>query len=180
MSEAPVPDTKNWTWVLRERCPECHLEVSRVRREAIPLLLSDNAASWLQVLQMPGVRDRPQPRVWSPLEYACHVRDVFRIFQVRLQTMLREDDPLFANWDQDETAAKDRYGEQDPALVAEELRTAADALSASFAGISAEQWSRTGRRSDGSAFTVESFGRYFIHDPVHHLWDVTGEPFTDR
>jgi hypothetical protein len=23
-------------------------------------------------------------------------------------------------------------------------------------------------------FTVETFGRYFIHDPVHHLYDVTG------
>lgn len=27
---------------------------------------------------------------------------------------------------------------------------------------------------DGSAFTVESLTRYFIHDPVHHLWDVHG------
>ena len=24
------------------------------------------------------------------------------------------------------------------------------------------------------AFTVETFARYFIHDPVHHLYDVTG------
>jgi len=35
-----------------------------------------------------------------------------------------------------------------------------------------EQWTRTGYRSDGEAFTVESFSRYFIHDPIHHLWDV--------
>ena len=32
---------------------------------------------------------------------------------------------------------------------------------------------RTGRRSDGAHFTVETFARYFIHDPVHHLYDVT-------
>ena len=27
-------------------------------------------------------------------------------------------------------------------------------------------------RSDGVAFTVVSFARYFLHDPVHHLDDV--------
>jgi hypothetical protein len=39
--------------------------------------------------------------------------------------------------------------------------------------VSAGQWQRTGRRSDGAHFTVETFARYFIHDPVHHLYDVT-------
>ncbi len=35
-----------------------------------------------------------------------------------------------------------------------------------------DQWERPGRRSDGASFTVETFARYMIHDPVHHLWDV--------
>jgi hypothetical protein len=29
--------------------------------------------------------------------------------------MLEQDDPLFPNWDQDETAVRERYGDQDPA-----------------------------------------------------------------
>jgi hypothetical protein len=29
-------------------------------------------------------------------------------------------------------------------------------------------------RSDGATFTVETFARYFIHDPVHHFYDVAG------
>jgi hypothetical protein len=37
----------------------------------------------------------------------------------------------------------------------------------------------TGARSDGAQFTVESFARYFIHDPIHHLYDVTGTPRAD-
>jgi len=40
--------------------------------------------------------------------------------------------------------------------------------------VSGDQWQRTGFRSDGAWFTVESFARYFIHDLVHHLYDVTG------
>jgi len=109
---------------------------------------------------------------WSDLEYACHVRDVFRLFDVRLHLMLDEDDPTFANWDQDETAITDRYGEQDPATVAAELSSAAGRLADSFAAVPAEEHRRTGTRSDGARFTVDSLGRYLLHDPVHHLHDV--------
>jgi len=40
--------------------------------------------------------------------------------------------------------------------------------------VTGAQWRRTGNRSDGASFTVETFARYFVHDPVHHLYDVTG------
>jgi hypothetical protein len=86
--------------------------------------------------------------------------------------MLTEDGPQYANWDQDATAIADRYGEQDPDLVAGELVAAAAQVAERFDGVRGEQWSRTGARSDGAHFTVESFARYFIHDPIHHLWDV--------
>lgn len=35
-------------------------------------------------------------------------------------------------------------------------------------------WERTGLRSDGAQFTVLTLGQYLVHDPVHHVWDVTG------
>jgi DinB family protein len=133
-----------------------------------------NAGAWPEELAAAGVADRPRPDKWSPLEYGCHVRDTLRLYHYRLGLMLTEDDPLFPNWDQDETAVRDRYGEQDPAEVARQLGTAAEALAGRFASVSGDQWQRPGRRSDGAVFTVETFGRYFIHDPVHHLYDVTG------
>ena len=82
----------------------------------MPNLIRDNAAQWPAVLGRPDARNRPSADRWSPLEYACHVRDVFRLFDMRLHRMLDEDDPTFANWDQDETAVADRYGEQDPTV----------------------------------------------------------------
>jgi len=54
------------------------------------------------------------------------------------------------------------------------LREAADVIAARFEGVSGDQWPRTGSRSDGAVFTIESFARYLIHDLVHHLYDVTG------
>ncbi len=101
------------------------------------------------------------------------------LFDQRLRLMLDSTDPTFANWDQDRTAIKQRYAEQDPALVSEQLATAAAVLADRFAAVGGAQWRRTGRRSDGAEFTVESFARYFVHDVIHHLHDVGAEPTPD-
>jgi hypothetical protein len=137
-------------------------------------MLMANAAAWPAQLAGPGAALRPRPDKWSALEYGCHVRDVFRLYDYRLGLMLTQDDPLYPNWDQDETALADRYDTQDPATVTAELTAAAEALAARFAAVAGEQWARLGRRGDGASFTVETFARYLMHDPVHHLYDVTG------
>jgi hypothetical protein len=169
-----VPDTKDWTWVLERPCPECGFEAASVTREDLPALLRANAAAWRQVLADRDPRPRPRPDRWSPLEYACHVRDVCRVYTERLRLMLTSDDPDYPNWDQDATAEADRYAEQDPATVAAELTAAAEHLAARFAEVGGAQWERTGNRGDGAHFTVDTFARYFIHDPLHHLNDVVG------
>jgi DinB superfamily len=172
---AIVPDSKDWTWVLQRPCPECGFDSRAVERTDIAGLLSANASSWRDLLATRGeadLRARPDESTWSPLEYACHVRDVFALYDYRLGLMLEQDDPLYPNWDQDATAVESDYPSQDPAVVSGELGQAADVLAARFAGVTDDQWSRPGRRSDGAAFTVETFARYLVHDPVHHLHDV--------
>jgi hypothetical protein len=170
---APIePDTKDWTWVLEHPCPECGFVAATVTVDRLATVVRDNATVWESALALPDAGVRPAPAVWSPLEYACHVRDVHRIFDVRLGLMLGEDDPLFPNWDQDETAVADRYAEQDPATVSAELRAAAEAVARRYESVPPGAWGRRGFRSDGSEFTVESIGRYHLHDIVHHAWDV--------
>ena len=111
--------------------------------------------------------------MWSPLEYGCHVRDVFGLYDERLRLMLTVDEARFPNWDQDVAAVEYRYDRQDPRQVSVDLAAAGETLAAAFAGVAGEQWQRTGYRSDGASFTVETFARYLVHDPVHHLHDVT-------
>ncbi len=50
----------------------------------------------------------------------------------------------------------------------------AETVADRFAALTDDQWQRPGRRSDGAAFTVDSFSRYFLHDVVHHLHDMRG------
>ena len=167
------PDTKDWTWVLDKQCPECGFDAGVVSFTAIPRLVLDNAALWQAVLERPDVAVRPYPDRWSPLEYGCHVRDVLRLYDMRLHLMLELDAPRFANWDQDETAVIERYHDQDPAVVSADLVAAAQVISESLAAVTVDQLDRVGTRSDGAQFTIDSFARYFIHDPIHHVWDVT-------
>jgi hypothetical protein len=169
-----VPDTKDWTWTLERACPECGFEASAVAGSEVATRALSLTAPWEPVLARPNVRDRPQPSVWSPLEYACHVRDVCRVFEDRVRLMLDQDDPQFANWNQDETALAERYGSQDPATVAAELREAAARTSTAFASVGDGQWARRGVRSNGTTFTVLTLGQYFLHDLAHHLVDVRG------
>ena len=172
---APIePDTKDWTWVLEQPCPDCGLAAAAVDRADLGRLIRDNAASWAAALGAPRVTERPRPDVWSVTEYACHVRDVHALFGERVRLMLAEDNPVFANWDQDVTAVESRYDLADPAEVAPQLVAAAEAVAATYDAVEADDWSRPGRRSNGDDFTVESIGRYHLHDVVHHLWDVAG------
>jgi hypothetical protein len=175
-----APDTKDWTWVLQRPCPECGLDTRSVAPDAVAGMIRANAAAWPEVLTQVGdVRQRPSPEKWSPLEYGCHVRDALRLYDERLQLMLTQEGPQYPNWDQDVTAVADHYGEQDPATVAAEIPAAAETLAARFDSLSGEQWQRTGHRSDGAHFTVETFARYFVHDPIHHLFDVTGVRYSE-
>jgi len=170
-----VPDDKDWTWVLLRRCPECGLDTREVDPHDVAGLLRENAADWRAVMTGASdedLRRRPDAATWSTLEYACHVRDVFRLYDERLRLMLTQDGPHYPSWDQDATAVEARYWEQDPAHVTAELMEAAGVLAGSFDSVGADDWERTGFRSDGAAFTVSTFARYLVHDPIHHLHDV--------
>ena len=166
------PDTKDWTWVLEQRCPECGFAAADVDPRGLADTVRDLTPRWTAALARHDVRTRPAPSVWSTLEYGAHVRDVLRVFDGRLEMMLAEDDPLFENWDQDAAALAARYDLQDPAVVADELVEAADVIAARFDTVADDQWERPGRRSNGSVFTVRTLGQYFLHDLVHHLHDV--------
>jgi hypothetical protein len=168
-----TPDTKDWTWVLQERCGECGLDTPALDPEDVPALIRRTAATFAGVLTSGDPRRRPAPSVWSPLEYACHVRDVCRRFDARLRLLLVLDGPVFENWDQDAAAVQDGYAEQEPVLVALELAEAAERLAAAIDAVPASDRDRPGTRSDGAPFTVATLTRYLAHDLAHHEHDVT-------
>ena len=170
----PPPDDADWTWVLGAPCPQCGFVAAEFDATGVGDAIRANALAWVGILGAAGpeLAARPHPEQWSALEYAAHVRDVFDLYLVRLDLMLTQGGPQYANWDQNVTAVEKRYDLAVPAEVSAELFVAANALADRFDTVEGDQWQRTGFRSDGAAFTVDSFARYLIHDPIHHLWDV--------
>jgi hypothetical protein len=174
VSVSITPDTKDWTWVLDAPCPQCGVDTRTIGLAEVPGALRRVAPAFAGVLAAGDAsRRRPAAGVWSPLEYACHVRDVARRFDTRLRLLLTTDEPRFEDWDQDAAAIEGRYAEQDPARVAGELTEAVEVLAAAFEAVPPQERGRAGHRSDGARFTVETLGRYLVHDLLHHVHDVT-------
>lgn len=169
-----VPDEKDWTWVLTRPCPECSFEASTVTPSTVPGSIDNMLPRWRAVLRRPDVAERPNEHTWSALEYACHVRDVFSLFDQRLNLMLDSDDARFEDWDQDQAGIDKDYANEDPAVVSAELTAEGKQAAESFARVREAEWGRKGLRSNGSEFTVLTLAQYFLHDVVHHLHDVDG------
>src|SRR5215475_5465637 len=93
-----------------DRCDSCSFVYADVDAPAIPLQLAAFGTRYTALLLPPGqsatwfdiLRTRSAEGVWSALEYACHVRDVFLVQRDRLYTALVEDTPTFTPMYRDE------------------------------------------------------------------------------
>ncbi|MEO7753157.1 MAG: DinB family protein [Terracoccus sp.] len=168
------PDAADWTWVLTRPCPDCGFDAAHIRVDGVPEILLDASSRYAAVLVRDELRTRPRDGVWSPLEYACHVRDVCDVMRGRLEQVLAGGGALvrFADWDQDASAVEDAYWRADPVVVAGELERSFAGAAAAFGRPTGDQWAWPALRSNGSRFTAETLARYFLHDIHHHLWDV--------
>lgn len=176
--ELPEPDTKDWTWTVRHRCPECGVAVGELTLRQAAELTDLAEQQWTELLSQrdeAALRARPRPRVWSPTEYAAHVRDVGRVFLTRLDLMLAEDTPSFQDWDQDAAAVAGGYSTLDPRQLAPAVGVSLGAFAARLREVPLGEEQRRGIRSNGSEFTILTLAQYFLHDVVHHLHDV-GRP----
>jgi hypothetical protein len=165
------PDTTDWTVVIDQGCGQCGFRIPDVRHTGA--LLRAALPAWRAALARADATERPAPTVWSPVEYACHVRDTCRVFQGRLEQMLTSDDPVFAYWDQNTAAIEGDYFQQRPAQVLDELTAEIETTAAAFDAVRPDQWERPGRRSDGWPFSVRTFATYLLHDVGHHVHDVS-------
>lgn len=175
MDKAPepgMPDNRDWTTVLHGGCDECgytpHDPVTTDAR------LASAVGRWSKVLARPDAADRPAPRVWSPLEYAGHSRDLIEVLGDRLAAMLDNDNPMYADFDGEAAVREHEYWKADAGELAVRLTSDTARTREILADVSGADWERTGRRGDGYVFTVASLCQYIVHDVDHHLHDVSG------
>lgn len=160
-----------------ESCAECGYDYTTVGREGIAERLREFAGRYS--LAMTQAEDRTltahrRDGVWSPLEYACHVRDVLAVQRERIALAQVSDEPTFTSMRREERVLEEGYNEQDPAAVADQIVARADELASTFEALDDGGWERTGVYNwpTTQVRTVEWIGRHTIHELVHHLMDI--------
>lgn len=158
-------------------CAECGFVHANVAADQVPRALREKAGRYRRVLlDAPSgeLRAHPVPDTWSALEYACHVRDVLDVQRDRLHLALKTEHPTFEPMQRDERVEGDAYNEQDPAVVADALVTAAGKLAAVLAGLDEAGWQRTGVYNwpEEADRSMEWVARHTLHEMEHHLGDV--------
>ena len=165
-----------------DRCDSCSFVYADVAAPAIPARLAAFGTQYTALLLPPGrsaawfgiLRTRPDEGVWSALEYACHVRDVFLVQRDRLYTALVEDTPTFTPMYRDQRVTLARYNAQAPEEVAAQLATAARLIAQAFDALDSAQLQRR-CLYNFPAPTERSLlwvGQHAIHEGEHHFRDI--------
>ncbi|BBY12881.1 methyltransferase type 12 [Mycobacterium marseillense] len=120
------------------------------------------------------VRSRSHPDVWSPLEYACHLRDVLLVQRERVLAARRTSGSDCASMGREERAEHDGYNEQDPADVARQLADAAALFSNVLARLSGDDWDRTViyHYPETHERSLRWVAVHTVHELQHHLLDI--------
>ncbi|WSF99267.1 DinB family protein [Nocardia vinacea] len=120
------------------------------------------------------LRQRTAPDVWSPLEYACHVRDVLLAQRERVLLARRVDTPALEPMGRDERVEHDGYNEQQPADVARQLDDAALLFANVLDRLTRADWDRSiiynfPQRQERP---LRWLALHTLHELRHHLLDI--------
>jgi hypothetical protein len=156
-------------------CGSCSLAYADL---SVPVALElvhevvDDLAEWLPGVPDPVLRRRATPSSWSPLEYACHLRDVLLTFAGRVHRGVVEDrpalDPMYADW----RAERFAYNAGSVTEVLTGMRVAAEGFAAEVADVPDDAWGRTVTRRPTELRTVRWLVRQAAHEAVHHRDDI--------
>jgi hypothetical protein len=159
------------------RCMGCDFDYELARGEDFTQLAAPFVEAYVGVLgstSLERLRLRPSPRVWSPLEYACHGRDMLLVQRERVLAARRLDRPVAVPMGRDERVEHDGYNDQQPDAVARQLAEAALLLSNVFTRLSSTDWERTVMYTypEQRQRSLRWVAANTIHELRHHLRDI--------
>jgi DinB family protein len=120
-------------------------------------------------------RARRRPETWSPLEYACHLRDMLLVQRERVLTARRVHRPVAAPMGRDERVDHDGYAEQDPVDVQRQLADAALMFGTVLDRLPDTDWTTVlvyPYPAPPTERTVAWVALHSLHEIRHHLLDI--------
>ena len=126
----------------------------------------------LEAAEPEGVlAQRPSPNSWSALEHAGHVRDVLHALCIRLQRVLREDDPVLP---ETHDTPPSGANEQGPGVILAALAHTAEQLAQQIEMTPSSEWRRSGHRGTSTVHAIDLV-REALHEGVHHLMEASAQ-----
>jgi hypothetical protein len=160
--------------VASEHCDACGFDGARYDEGSLLDALRTQGTYWRALLATSGsdLRARPQPEVWSAIEYAAHTRDVIALHVYGVEQALTGDEPAFPPIGDDlvESAAP-TYEDADSDEVAAELMSQAIHLAEVAHDAGGDVWTR-GLTIGDTRSDVRRLLEHALHDSLHHLGDV--------
>lgn len=133
----------------------------------------DRLASAVRALEEATLRRRPDARTWSVLEYACHIRDVYAAYTIRLYRTRVEDRPSLEPMLNDLRAVRFKYNRREIAAVLAEVSDNVEGFIEETTGFAETDWDRRASRLPGEERTARWLVRQAMHEGIHHLGDIT-------
>jgi len=161
--------------VEHERCGACGFDGARYDDESLLATLRDLGPSWRALIGSAGqeLRTRPEPEVWSAIEYAAHSRDITALHAFGVEQALTTEEPSFPAIDGDAliASAAASYCGGDPDEIVDALDAESTRLAQLAEDAGSRSWSR-GLTIGESRIDVRRLLEHALHDSVHHLADV--------
>ncbi|MGK8521097.1 DinB family protein [Nocardia asteroides] len=157
-------------------CAECGFVYDLASAADVPSLAREHAVEYADLLGSDSarLRQRGEPDVWSPLEYACHMRDVLLAQRERVLEARRSANPTASPMGRDERVEYDGYAEQNPADVARQIRDAALLFANVLERLHGDDWERTLRfpYPEPGDRSLRWLAVHTLHELRHHLLDM--------
>jgi hypothetical protein len=159
-----------------EPCAGCGFTYDLTSAENSGIAIAEGATTIGRLVTDRGsdVTRRPQPAIWSPLEYACHVRDVLLVQRERVLLARRREAPALEPMGRDERVEHDGYAHQDPDDVARQLADAARLFANVVSHLDAGDWERTViyNYPAPAERSLRWLAVHTLHEVRHHTADI--------
>ncbi|TDO87916.1 DinB family protein [Enemella evansiae] len=164
-------------------CSECGFEHRFDEPADVAAQLRADTAALADLVGEAGdrVAVRPAAETWSPLEYACHVRDVLLTKREQvLEALLAgdaEEPPVARTMHRDARVLLEGYAESDPVAVHRQLRDAAELLAGVLERVPPTGWDarlRYGWPTE-EVRDLRWLALHTWHEVSHHTRDVAAQ-----
>lgn len=156
-------------------CSDCALSYADLDLTAAIDLIAcvpAEARAAIGAVPPPNLRRRLAATEWSVAEYACHLRDVYVTYTIRLHRARTEEGPVLEPMLNDLRARRFRYNDTNLEAVLDELDAAVRGCIEEVGKFDQKDWERVVTRLPGELRTARWLVRQAAHEGRHHLGDI--------